>query len=164
MDAQERRVSVLHGIKARVDRPRHNDKTGPAFDIQIVRRGILPKVLKRRNIMSNNEVVYSSELQIRFDQHSDGGVTWYVNPDKSVSDTYERSHEELAAAGVPLAILGIRLLSEFCDANLMDLALGRASGYLWKAYAQRLESEAEFASNEFEGSVVTDSGEEVAIH
>ena len=114
--------------------------------------------------MNNHEVVCSSEMQIRFDQHSDGGVTWYVNPDKSVTDTYERSHDELAAAGVLIAILGIRLLSEFCDASLMDLALGRASGYLWKAYAQRLESEAEFASNDFEGSVVTDSGEEVAIH
>jgi len=114
--------------------------------------------------MSNNEVVHSSELRIRFDEHSDGGVTWYVNPDKSVAETYGLSHEELAAAGVPVAILGIRLLSEFCDANLMNFALGRASGYLWKAYAQRLESEAEFASNDFEGSVVADSGEEVAIH
>jgi len=114
--------------------------------------------------MSNNEVVYSSELRIRFDQHSDGGVTWYVNPDQTVSDTYEHSHQELAAAGVPIAILGIRLLSEFCDTSLMNLTLGRASGYLWKAYAQRLESEAEFASNDFEGSVVTDSGEKVAIH
>jgi ferredoxin-thioredoxin reductase catalytic chain len=39
--------------------------------------------------MSNNEVVYSSELRIRFDQHSDGGVTWYVNPDKDFRQDLE---------------------------------------------------------------------------
>ena len=35
----------------RVDRPRHDDKTGPVFDIQLVRRGLLPKVLKRVKLM-----------------------------------------------------------------------------------------------------------------
>jgi len=44
-------VSILHSIKN--GRPNQsNDKTGPAFDIQIVRRGIPSKVLKRTYLMS----------------------------------------------------------------------------------------------------------------
>jgi len=114
--------------------------------------------------MSNNEVVLSCEVRIRFEQDSDGGVTWYVQPEQIVSDTFERSHQDLAESGVPISILGIRLLTEFIDESVMNLVLGRASGYLWRAYAQRLECEAEFASNDFEGSDVSEPGKELAIH
>jgi hypothetical protein len=125
---------------------------------------MLPEVLKRRNIVSNDEVERSCELRIRFDQHIDGGVTWYVQPEQIVSDTFERSHADLAESGVPISILGIRLLTEFIDENVMNLVLGRASGYLWRAHAQRLEREANFASDDYEGSVVSEPGKELAVH
>jgi hypothetical protein len=48
-------------------RPCHRDESGPAFDIQLVRRGNLPKALKRRNTMNDEKVLCSNVLTIRFD-------------------------------------------------------------------------------------------------
>jgi hypothetical protein len=39
-------------VKIKGGRPCHRDEYGPAFDIQLVRRGNLPEALKRRNTMS----------------------------------------------------------------------------------------------------------------
>ena len=114
--------------------------------------------------MSDSEVVYTSEMRVKIEQHSDGGVRWFVLPEDEVAGTLDRSNEELAAANVPLSILSIRLLCDFIDKHVMNLVIGRASGYLWRAHAKKLEQAAEFASEEFEGSVVTESGEEVAVH
>jgi hypothetical protein len=48
------------------DRPTlSNDKTGPVFDIQIVRRGISSEVLKRKSSMSKNRKISFTEIDNR---------------------------------------------------------------------------------------------------
>jgi hypothetical protein len=77
--------------------------------------------------MSEEKVLCSHELVIRFDQHEGNQVTWYVIPDEKVRETQELSLIDLAECGAPLAALGIRALWKLCMDGLVYNALEQAN-------------------------------------
>jgi hypothetical protein len=77
--------------------------------------------------MSNERVVCSNVLTIRFDQLEDNRVNWYVEPDDKVLDTQSLSLIDLAECGAPLSVLGIRALWKLCVDGLVFNALEQAS-------------------------------------
>jgi hypothetical protein len=77
--------------------------------------------------MSNERVVCSNVLTIRFDQLEDNRVNWYVEPDDKVLDTQSLSLIDLAECGAPLSVLGIRALWKLCMDGLVFNALEQAN-------------------------------------
>ena len=77
--------------------------------------------------MSNEEVLCSHQLVIRFDQHEGNRVTWYVTPDEAVCQTQTLSLIDLAECGAPLAAMGIRALWKLCVDGLVFNALEQAN-------------------------------------
>ncbi len=77
--------------------------------------------------MSEEKVVCSHELVIRFDQHEGNRITWYVTPDDEVFETQSLSLIDLAECGAPLAALGIRALWKLCQDGLVFNALEQAN-------------------------------------
>ena len=150
--------------KKGANRPRHTDKTGPAFDIQIVRRGISSEVLKRRHLMSNEKAIYSHQLVVRFDQDADNVVSWIVQTDDAVANTCHASYDELAGAGAPLAALGIRALFDLLGEDMINLVLDKANGYLWKECYRLQGQQCLPGSDDIDGTVVGDSEEGVVVH
>lgn len=112
--------------------------------------------------MTNENITHTHELVVRFDQHEDGTLSWQVQPDSAVLNTLDASYEGLAEAGAPLAALGIRSLFEMLDKSLINIALDKASNYLWKEHFKRLservlDDQAEhesMTSNQAEGPMV----------
>ncbi len=51
--------------------------------------------------MSNENIVYSNELVVRFEQDAEGAVNWIVKPDAAVDSTSHATLDELARAGAP---------------------------------------------------------------
>ena len=77
--------------------------------------------------MSEEKVLCSNVLTIRFDQHEDNRVTWHINPDDKVWDTQTLSLTELAECGAPLSALGIRALWKMCVDGLLFHSLEQAN-------------------------------------
>ena len=77
--------------------------------------------------MSEEKVLCSHELVIRFDQHEDNRVTWYVTPDEQVCETQSLSLVDLAECGAPLAAMGIRALWKLCVDGLVYNSLEQAN-------------------------------------
>jgi len=86
--------------------------------------------------MSEEKVLCSHELVIRFDQHEGNRITWYVTPDQKVWDTRDCSMIELVDCNAPLAALGIRALWKLCMDGLVYHSLEQASSIL-KGLANR---------------------------
>ena len=114
--------------------------------------------------MSNENIVCSHELTVRFDQLEDGTVNWLVQPSEAVANTTHASFGELAAAGAPLAALGIRALWELLGENLIGFALDKANGHLWKAAFLRLDQQVSPDSLALEGELAGDGEESVVVH
>ena len=114
--------------------------------------------------MSNENIVCSHELLVRFDQSDDGGVTWYVLPDESVRQTRQISYDDLAAAGIPLSALGVRVLSELLVENLIQLALDKANGYLWKECYRKQSLESLPAPDDVDEAILIDGYTGAVIH
>jgi hypothetical protein len=106
--------------------------------------------------MSNENIVCSYELVVRFDQLEDGSVNWLVQPSDAVANTTHASFEELTAAGAPLAALGIRALWELLGENLVAFALDKANGYLWKEAFKQLDQRVALGSPAVEGELAGD--------
>ena len=87
--------------------------------------------------MSNGNVAYSNELTIRFDQDSEGQVTWHLMPDEQVGRTVNISLEDMAQAGAPLCAMGIRAIYALFAEDFIEHALEKANIYLWKEYLKR---------------------------
>ena len=77
--------------------------------------------------MSEEKVLCSNTLTIRFDQLEDNRVNWYVEPDDKVWDTQSLSLVDLAECGAPLSALGIRALWKLCMDGLVFNALEQAN-------------------------------------
>jgi hypothetical protein len=77
--------------------------------------------------MSEEKVLCSHELVIRFDQLEGNRVNWYVLPDDTIRETIELSLIDLAECHAPLAALGIRALWKLCRDGLVFHALEQAS-------------------------------------
>jgi hypothetical protein len=77
--------------------------------------------------MSDEKVLCSNTLTIRFDQLEDNRVNWYVEPDDKVCDTQSQSLIDLAECGAPLSVLGIRALWKLCMDGLVFNALEQAN-------------------------------------
>jgi hypothetical protein len=57
-------------------------------------------LLKRRNTMSEENIVCTNELTIRFDQMEDGTVHWSVIPDERTWNARDLSLIDLAEHGI----------------------------------------------------------------
>ena len=77
--------------------------------------------------MSNEKVLCSHELVIRFDQHADNRVSWHVIPDEEVQNSQDLSLTDLAECNAPLAALGIRALWKLCMDGLIFNSLEQAN-------------------------------------
>ena len=158
-------MSVLHESKeVGIDHPRHTDKTGPAFDIQIVRRGIPPEVLKRRNLMTIENPVYVNEVVVTFKGDDQNNVSWSVRTDESVSNSMHASFEELARSGAPLSVMGIRALYEILCENMVVLALEKGNLFQCRQYLQESAATLPEGSDDVLDMVDGDIGEGVVIH
>jgi hypothetical protein len=104
--------------------------------------------------MSNENIVYSNELVVRFEQDAEGVVNWIVKPDAAVDSTSHATLDELARAGAPLAALATRALWELLYQNMINLALERGNMYLWKECYRELSQEVPSGSGDIEGEVV----------
>ena len=82
--------------------------------------------------MSNENIVCSHELVVRFDQLEDGTVNWLVQADAAIESTSHASFDELARAGAPLAALGIRALSELIHPDIINAALNTGNMHVWR--------------------------------
>ena len=114
--------------------------------------------------MSNENIVCSHELIIRFDQLENGSVNWLVQPSDAVANTTHASFEEMIEAGAPLSALGIRALWELLGEKLIAFALDKANGYLWKDAFKRLDQQAALDSFAVEGELASDVDESTVIH
>ena len=90
--------------------------------------------------MSEEKVLCSHELVIRFDQHEGNRITWYVIPDQKVWDTRDYSMLQMADCNAPLAELGIRALWKLCMDGLVYNSLEQAS-LIQKGMASRKASD-----------------------
>ena len=77
--------------------------------------------------MSENPIVHSHELTIRFDEHEDGLIDWYAVPDDPIRRTHALSPFELAERGAPLSAMGIRALWKLCMDGTIYSALELAT-------------------------------------
>ena len=77
--------------------------------------------------MSEEKVLCSNELTIRFDQLEDNRVNWYVTPDDAILETQDLSLIDLAESGAPLSALGIRALWKLCVDGLVFNSLEQAN-------------------------------------
>lgn len=87
--------------------------------------------------MSNEEVAFSNQLVIRFDQDEHGRVTWHLQPDEQVGKAVNTSLEELAEIGAPLCAMGIHVLYDLFAEEFINHALEKANIFLWKEYLKR---------------------------
>ena len=76
--------------------------------------------------MSEERVVCSHHLTIRFDQLEGNRVNWYVEPDDEVLRDRGLSLIDLAERGAPLSALGIRALLKLCIDGLVFNSLEQA--------------------------------------
>ena len=77
--------------------------------------------------MSEEKVLCSNVLTIRFDQLEDNRVNWYLEPDDNVLETQALSLVDLAERGAPLSALGIRALWKLCIDGLVFNSLEQAN-------------------------------------
>ena len=77
--------------------------------------------------MSDEKVLCSHVLTIRFDQLEDNRVNWYIQPDEQVRNTQSLSLIDLAECNAPLAAMGIRALCKLCADGLVFHALEQAN-------------------------------------
>jgi len=87
--------------------------------------------------MSEENVLATYELIIRFDQLEGNQVNWYLAPDEAVGQTISLNLIDLAECGAPLAALGIRALWKLCVDGLIYNALEQANG-IQEAVSKRL--------------------------
>ena len=77
--------------------------------------------------MSEDTVVRSHAMTIRFDEYEDGRIGWRLKTDEVIERTDNLSLVELAECGAPLSIVGIRALSKVCLDGAIYNALETAS-------------------------------------
>lgn len=95
--------------------------------------------------MSEDKVLCSHQLTVRFDQLEGNRVTWRVGPDADVMETVELSLIDLAECGAPLSLMGIRALTKLCMDGLIHNALEQANSI-----------KAEIAKRQVAGPIVTE--------
>ena len=114
--------------------------------------------------MSNENIVCSHELVVRFDQLEDGTVSWIVQADAAIENTNHASFDELAKSGAPLAALGIRALSELIHPDIINAALSKGNMHLWKECYLQVIEQVSPDSHAVEGELAGDADNVVAIH
>ena len=77
--------------------------------------------------MSEDKVICSHQLTVRFDQHEGNRVKWRVIPDADVLETIEMSLIDLAECDAPLSLMGTRALIKLCMDGLTFNALEQAN-------------------------------------
>ena len=77
--------------------------------------------------MSEEKILCSNYLTIRFDQLEGNRVNWYLIPDEKVNQAESLSLIDLAECGAPLSAMGIRALWKLCADGLVYNALEQAN-------------------------------------
>lgn len=77
--------------------------------------------------MTDERVLCSHALTIRFEQLENNHINWYIEPDDQVANTGSLSLIELAECGAPLAAIGVRALWKLCADGLVYHALEEAN-------------------------------------
>ena len=89
--------------------------------------------------MSEEKVLCSNYLTIRFDQLENNRITWHITPDEKLALTETLSLVDLAECGAPLSAMGIHALWKLCadglvfnsleQANSIQSEIGRRAAY-----------------------------------
>ena len=69
--------------------------------------------------MSDEKVLCSHTLTIRFDQFENGQIDWFIEPDEKVANLGSLSPIELAIFGAPLSLIGMRALWKLCGDGIV---------------------------------------------
>ena len=77
--------------------------------------------------MTDEKVLCTNALTIRFDQLEDNRVTWHIEPDDTICVTEALSLIDLAEFGAPLSALAIRALWKMCADGLIFNSLELAN-------------------------------------
>jgi hypothetical protein len=75
---------------------------------------------------------------VTFENDDPYNVSWTVRPDEMVRDTLHLSLDELARAGAPLTVLGIRALYDALGDQHLVPALERGNLHQLREYIRRL--------------------------
>ena len=93
--------------------------------------------------MSNPNTVHSHELRVVFEEDENSYITWQVMADSIVERAENLSGEELASAGAPLSMLGIKVLQQLLTGQVIELALNKADNYRWRDLFSRISDSVE---------------------
>jgi len=96
-------------------------------DLSFSLQGALRNAAKEEKTMSEDRVLETHSLTIRFDQLEGNRVNWYIEPDDEVLETQTLSLIDLAECGAPLAAMGIRALWKLCLDGLVYNSLEQAN-------------------------------------
>ena len=77
--------------------------------------------------MSEEKVLCSNHLTIRFDQLEGNRINWFLTPDEKVGRTEALSLIDLAERGAPLSAMAIRALLKLCEDGLIFNAFEQAN-------------------------------------
>ena len=77
--------------------------------------------------MSEEKVLCSNYLVIRFDQLEGNRINWFLTPDEKVGRTEELSLIDLAERGAPLSAMAVRALLKLCEDGLIYNAFEQAN-------------------------------------
>ena len=91
--------------------------------------------------MSEEKVLCSNYLVIRFDQLEGNRINWYLTPDEKVGRTEALSLIDLAERGAPLSAMAIRALLKLCEDGLIFNAFEQANS-IKEEVAKRFVSDA----------------------
>ena len=114
--------------------------------------------------MSNENPVYVNELVVTFEGDDQNNVSWKVRADESVTKSLHASFDELAQAGAPLSVMGIRALYEILCENMIVLALEKGNLYQLREYIREMSEQNLPKAEGSESTVDGDIAEGVVIH
>ena len=114
--------------------------------------------------MSNENPRFLNQVVVTFESDDHYNVSWTVSPDEMVRDTLQMSLEELARAGAPLTVLGIRALYDALDDQQLVPALERGNLHQLREYIRQLSAGNEGAAESIENLPGDDVMEGVVVH
>ena len=114
--------------------------------------------------MSNENPVYTNQVVVTLEGDDQNNVSWSVRADDSVVNSMHTSFEELARAGAPLSVMGIRALYEFLCDHMVVLALEKGNLYQCREYLKARDEKDQGMVENLEGTLGGDVEEGIVVH
>jgi len=114
--------------------------------------------------MSNENPKYVNQVVVIFEGDDQNNVSWRVQADDVIQDTLHLSIDQLARAGAPLAVMGIRALYEILGDSLINLALEKGNLYQCREYIRQYRELDAGAGEGIEGVTDDAASEGVVVH